>query len=558
MKKLVFILGIIAFLTGIKAQSCLPEGITFSSQDQIDNFQSNYPNCTEIEGNMIINGEDINNLNGLEMINTVGGELFIGYYGWAGNPELTDLSGLENLHIIQGSLHMINNISLNNLSGLDGLIEIGGHLYISNNTITNFEGINNLMTIGGSLVIDDNYYLSSLSGLSSLNSIGNDLKITSNPVLSSLEGLNNINPSSITSLEIKHNSSLSNCSIGSICNYLMTPNGPITIINNNSGCDSPPEIATSCGLTLPCLPFGNYYFSTQSDIDHLHSNYSDCSILYGDVSIMGDNIHNLNGFNGITAIGHDLDIKYNPQLNNLSGLEEISSIGGTLQIYSNTSLSSISSLNNLNAVDYDLYIGYNESLMDLNGLNNLQSIGKSIWIVHNDLLQSISALQSLDSIGQFLTIAGNSVLPSLEGLDHLKATSILGLEIHDNDSLYCCHVKSICDYLADPIGAHKVYDNDYGCSSTSQVLNRCITNIKEPDPTKTALHIFPNPTQQKLNIKSTKKGLISILSLSGLIVYHQEINTSNTVIDISSLAKGIYLVQFNDERKVEFKKIIKL
>ena len=33
---------------------CLPEGITFSTQAEIDNFQTNYPGCTEIEGDVVI------------------------------------------------------------------------------------------------------------------------------------------------------------------------------------------------------------------------------------------------------------------------------------------------------------------------------------------------------------------------------------------------------------------------------------------------------------------------------------------------------------------------
>ena len=33
---------------------CLPEGITFTTQEQIDNFQTNYPGCTEIEGDVYI------------------------------------------------------------------------------------------------------------------------------------------------------------------------------------------------------------------------------------------------------------------------------------------------------------------------------------------------------------------------------------------------------------------------------------------------------------------------------------------------------------------------
>ena len=76
MKKIILAIAIIAFShTSVLAQPCLPEGITFTTQEQIDNFQINYPNCTEIEGDVIIEGDDINNLNGLNVLNSIGGFL---------------------------------------------------------------------------------------------------------------------------------------------------------------------------------------------------------------------------------------------------------------------------------------------------------------------------------------------------------------------------------------------------------------------------------------------------------------------------------------------------
>ena len=48
---------------GVLAQSCLPEGITFETQAQVDSFQILYPNCTEIEGDLIISGDNITHLN---------------------------------------------------------------------------------------------------------------------------------------------------------------------------------------------------------------------------------------------------------------------------------------------------------------------------------------------------------------------------------------------------------------------------------------------------------------------------------------------------------------
>ena len=54
---------------------CLPEGITFSTQEEIDNFQINYPYCTEIEGDVIIEGDEITNLDGLSVLNSISGFL---------------------------------------------------------------------------------------------------------------------------------------------------------------------------------------------------------------------------------------------------------------------------------------------------------------------------------------------------------------------------------------------------------------------------------------------------------------------------------------------------
>lgn len=50
MKKITFFTVFALFVYfSVKAQPCLPEGITFITQTETDDFQTNYPNCTEIE-----------------------------------------------------------------------------------------------------------------------------------------------------------------------------------------------------------------------------------------------------------------------------------------------------------------------------------------------------------------------------------------------------------------------------------------------------------------------------------------------------------------------------
>ena len=58
--------------TTVFSQTCLPEGIIFDSQTKIDNFQTNNPGCTVIEGDVWIRG-DIDNLNGLNVLTAMRG-----------------------------------------------------------------------------------------------------------------------------------------------------------------------------------------------------------------------------------------------------------------------------------------------------------------------------------------------------------------------------------------------------------------------------------------------------------------------------------------------------
>ncbi len=116
---LVFTILIFTIFHSITAQSCLPEGISLGSQIQLDSFSINYPNCTEIEGNVLIGfiaADDITNLDGLNNITSIGGDLEFLY-----NDVLFSLVGLENLTSINGFINFQNCPSLNSLSGLDNV-----------------------------------------------------------------------------------------------------------------------------------------------------------------------------------------------------------------------------------------------------------------------------------------------------------------------------------------------------------------------------------------------------------------------------------------------------
>ena len=225
MKKLCILLITMLLIKCGISQTCLPQGITFSMQTQIDNFQTNYPNCSQIEGDVFIGnyyGGDINNLNGLSVLTSIGGYLHIQY-----NTGLTSLAGLHNLTSIGDYLHIESYWDLPNLTGLD-----------------------NLTSIGGSLFINDCIGLTSLTGLNSLTSIGGYITIRYCNALTSLSGLDNIHAGSITDLSVFSNTSLSSCAVKSVCDYLASPNGTVQIYDNATGCSSQQEIELACGVGM--------------------------------------------------------------------------------------------------------------------------------------------------------------------------------------------------------------------------------------------------------------------------------------------------------------------
>jgi hypothetical protein len=246
MKKLYILLITPVLVNSALAQSCLPSGIEFTTQAQIDSFQINYPNCTQVEGKVDIwllgQNSDITNLNGLSVLTSIGGRLIIRY-----NDSLPSLAGLANL-TTTGQLLIHHNNSLTSLSGLANLTSIGGwSLEISSNALmTSLTGLEGLTSISGNLTIDYNGSLTTLTGLQNVKSIGGMLDIEGNTVLTSLAGLDSIDAGSITDLTISGNYSLSTCEVHSICDYLASPNGTVYFVGNAPGCNTQQEVENAC------------------------------------------------------------------------------------------------------------------------------------------------------------------------------------------------------------------------------------------------------------------------------------------------------------------------
>jgi hypothetical protein len=172
--------------------------------------------CTEITGDLRIEGNGLADLDGVALIERIGGELSI-----TRTDALTSVA-LPKLTMV-GMLTVEANDALSSLS-LPALTKMGSFVVASNKALTSLslpklttaaDGIGNMMTsgimdnaalahldlprlttVGSRLMISYNLELTSLAGLSTLTTIGGDLYVVGNaglttlglPVLSDLRG----------------------------------------------------------------------------------------------------------------------------------------------------------------------------------------------------------------------------------------------------------------------------------------------------------------------------------------------------------------------------------
>lgn len=291
-----FLLIGLCFCLSRSYSQCQPLLLEITSQAQIDNFASQYPGCTRVDGSLRIQGKDIVSLEGLSQIETLMGELEIS------NTSLTSFYGLHNLDTILTSLNIIENSLITNMSGFEDLEYIHWQLYVYHNpALINFAGLNALTRIRTRLVIEGNNALQNFIGLSSLGYIGENFWIFKNKVLENFEGLDNLD---------------------TVKNYMLVDSNAITSM---AGLDSLKRIGNN--ITVINNP-------------HLVSFEGLSGLKYAKYLSIGHNasLTSLNGLGNIKEIENDIAIYNNPVLPSLEGLE----------------VSHVSILNNLGLTDNPL------------------------------------------------------------------------------------------------------------------------------------------------------------------------------------------------------------
>jgi hypothetical protein len=246
------------------ANSAYPANINLVNQADIDAFIATYPDLTEIDGDLKIGD----------------------FRDACTQPDITNLVGLLQLTGIGGNLH-IHKTLLNDLSGLDNLQYVNGSLILSSNGwLTSFEGLNGINQLGGLKLEYDNYELSECDALSNLNNIAGDVMIY-------CDGINNLNGfANVTSI---------------VGDLIMECDG----LSDLQGLSNLSNIGGNLILT------GNH---SLVNIDHLQGLVT----IYGNLFINENySLENLDGLINLTTIHGFIFLNQNENLNDITGVENI-------------------------------------------------------------------------------------------------------------------------------------------------------------------------------------------------------------------------------------------
>jgi hypothetical protein len=190
--------------------------IYLSSQSDVDEFNTNYPSST-LNSSLFVRSDDIINLDGLIHLDSINGFLKIE------NTSLIDLEGLGNLKHVR-SIGIDGNALLNNI---DAILNLEGSLVGLSLKQTNFTSIPKFEN------------LEKIEQISLYNN-------------SALVDISNLGHLTFDRISMFYNESLSECSIASVCDHLISFQD-YDFVDNAEGCNSREEIMEKCSNYEECV-----------------------------------------------------------------------------------------------------------------------------------------------------------------------------------------------------------------------------------------------------------------------------------------------------------------
>lgn len=574
MKALIRLLLLFIFVSNFKITliaQCPPTPWTISGDEDLIDFANEYPNCTEIHGDVIIiNSQidynmDFTPLNQIEKIH--GTLLFQAYHGTgdingfegltyakriisypglaikftsisgfnalqkADKLELThrdleEITGFSSIDSIDQMI--ISRTNLTNLNGFSSATHIR-ELSISNSDIVGLSGLQNVSSMDDLYLFDNEDMLNiSLPGVTLKN-----LKLHNNNSLQFLTGISL--DADVGTIEMQN---LDNLTTFDILNTVQTAQDidikfSIPISDAFSQLQSVGNIKlrgafTDNGVNL----FPNLTTASRLEL-YFGVGLSDLSLLaniqsIGELHLTNTGFQSLNNLSpNITSLDEFRLYGCN-SLNDLSGLNNLSHCG-ILGLHNSLNLQDISALSNLTSCE-NLNISHCNSLPSLSGLTGLTTL-VSLSIANNDELISLTGLDNLTQIEGSILLGHNSVLQNINSIGFINPNAITNLIIQDNPALSHCNVNSICSYLEFDVGPATIENNAYGCKSVNHVevacgITDCLSSGNDTLRTQADIHNFASLAH---NCHDLPGGLYLIDDGTDPIVFLQPLHFIETI-----------------------------
>ncbi|GLR15913.1 T9SS type A sorting domain-containing protein [Portibacter lacus] len=438
-----FILLSIGSFNILKAQSCSP-GI-FTTQAQINDFHAT---CTSINGDLIVEGSGITELNKLYKVVSVSGDVIV-----RNCPNIKTLNGLDLITSIGGDFKIINTgISAISEAKIPfALFSIGGDLYIENNSnLLEINYMYDLSSIGGKWDVRNNANLKGVYNFFGLKTISKDFVMFSNGNLQDLElaELHTISKG----MTISNNSG----------DFTLNGFPKLHTITNGI------QLAQNDGLK-EFNGFNALVNTASISITH-HNNLSQISgfpnlINATNVTIANNiGLTNISGFAAFTTLANEMEISENSSLTTLIGFQSLKTVNNHVKILDNLSLTTIGSFNAVEIGDFTFR--NNDELTMITGFTN--HIQGAVGIIDHAKLTTINAWDNLSS-GLGIDISNNAQLSTVNGFENYSNDASV-ININNNPSLsVCCWALPAISEVQTNEGIISISGNATGCASLSQI-----------------------------------------------------------------------------------------
>jgi hypothetical protein len=413
----------------------------FSTQQEIDQFPSQHPGLTVLDGDVTIEGSNIVNLDSLQQILEIQGLLSI-----RDCYDLQDLDGLSNLEKCRGlmlfrlpeinslqffqhidSLELGLNISscgqVNTLEELSGL-NYSGSISFYDIPIKDFKGLESLDSLPFGIWISGLDSLEDIQVLEEVNYTGHSLR---------LNGLGSVERFDLSQMEfdgdridINMNDHLKSFEFGAIPDTLlqvwMTYNASLKHFVFPGVKVIRLQLMMARHDSLEFFSFPDLKYSDDIKIENNKSllHFSFPSLNFSEQIYVNDNnsLLHLDGFSQTDSI-HDAFIERNRSLEDVSGISNLSAYTRYVGFENNINLKTIEGFNDLINL-YSVNISGNSKLEKIIGFNNVKIVNYDFKLENNYALKEFDAFESLDTIKRDLEIVNMDSLKIFPGLPSLK------------------------------------------------------------------------------------------------------------------------------------------